>query len=291
MTKVLQNLIVSMRPKQWTKNLFVFSALVFSEKLKDLPVVLSVGAGFFLFSLIASGGYILNDIIDAEKDRTHPIKQKRPIASGALSKKTALFFSILFLSASLILSFCLSQPFFYVALAYLLVMFLYSFWLKKIVILDVMTISAGFVLRVVAGAVIIPVEISWWLLVCTMLLALFLALSKRRHELVLLEGSAPLHRTILSEYTPAFIDEMISAVTGGLLIAYSLYAFSPETQERFGKALPLTIPFVLYGIFRYLFLVHQKGKGGRPEIDILFDKPMMIDICSWIISILLIIYL
>jgi len=280
-----------MRPKQWTKNLFLFSALVFSEKLNDLPIVLSVGAGFLLFSLIASGGYILNDIIDAEKDRTHPIKQKRPIASVALSKKTALLFCLLFLSASLIASFCLSQPFFFVVLAYLLIMFLYSFWLKKIVILDVMTISAGFVLRIVAGAVVIPVEPSFWLLICTMLLALFLALSKRRHELVLLEGSAPSHRTILSEYTPAFIDEMISAVTGGLLIAYSLYTISAETQEKFGKNLPLTIPFVLYGIFRYLYLVHQKGKGGRPEIDIVFDKPLMIGICGWIVSVLVIIYL
>ena len=280
-----------MRPKQWTKNLFLFSALVFSEKVNDLPVVLAVGAGFLLFSFLASGGYILNDIIDAEKDRTHPIKQKRPIASGALSKKTALCSSIFFLSVSLILSFCLSHPFFFVALAYLLIMFLYSFWLKKIVILDVMTISLGFVLRIVAGAVIIPVEPSFWLLICTMLLALFLALSKRRHELVLLEDSASSHRSILSEYTPAFIDEMISAVTGGLIIAYSLYVFSPETQERFGKALPLTISFVLYGIFRYLYLVHQKGKGGRPEMDIVLDKPLMIGICGWIIAVLLIIYL
>jgi 4-hydroxybenzoate polyprenyltransferase len=280
-----------MRLKQWTKNLFLFAALVFSQKLNDLPASLSVGAGFLLFSLIASGGYILNDIIDAEKDRTHPIKQRRPITSGALSKKAALISATAFLSISFILSFCLSVQFFLVALAYLLIMFLYSFWLKNIVILDVMTISAGFVLRVKAGAVIIPVEVSLWLLICTMLLALFLALSKRRHELVLLEDSAPSHRTILSEYTPAFIDEMISAVTGGLLIAYSLYAFSPETQERFGKTLPLTIPFVLYGIFRYLYLVHQKGKGGRPEIDIVSDKPMMIGICCWVISILLIIYL
>jgi 4-hydroxybenzoate polyprenyltransferase len=286
----LVSIIISLRPKQQIKNLFLFSALIFGQKLTEPDAIFRVIIGFLLFCLTAGAGYIINDLIDIEKDRAHPIKRLRPIPAGILSKRSALIF-VFFSLFSFPVSYILSPLFFITLSSYFLLTLLYSIYLKNIVIIDVIVVSLGFVLRVVAGAVVIPVKISLWLLICTMLLALFLALSKRRHEIVLLEEEASSHRTILSEYSPAFIDEMISAVTGAAIIAYSLYAFSPETQEKFGSGLPLTIPFVLYGIFRYLYLVHQKRKGGAPEIDITSDKPLMISIAGWIISILAIIYL
>ncbi|HAW50525.1 TPA: decaprenyl-phosphate phosphoribosyltransferase [bacterium] len=285
-------LIISMRPKQWIKNLFIFAALIFSQRLLELHSLFIVFLGFILFSLASSGGYIINDIIDLEKDRHHPIKSKRPIASGSLEKNFALSFAILLIAFSLGGAFLINTNFFVSIIFYLFLSLSYSVWLKKVVIIDIIALSFGFVIRVIAGALIIDVEMSLWLIICTVFLSLFLILAKRRHELVLLEDDASSHREILSEYSPSFIDEMISAITGATIIAYSLYAFSMrERYERYGDFLPITIPFVLYGIFRYLYLVHQKGRGGSPEIDITQDKPLLLNIFIWVISVLLIIYL
>lgn len=286
---MLLSLIISLRPKQWIKNLFIFAGIVFSKKLTDPIFFLKVFCGFFLFCLVAGSGYLINDIIDQEKDRSHPEKSRRPIASGSLKKHDAIFIAILFITISLFSSYFLGINFSLCLLSYISLSLSYSIWLKKIVIIDILALSLGFVLRVIAGALIINVSMSLWLLICTMLLSLFLILSKRRHELVLLEDDASAHREILSEYSPPFIDEMISAITGATIIAYSLYAFS--MRDKFGDFLPITIPFVLYGIFRYLYLVHQKKRGGSPEIDITQDKPLLINIFLWIISIILIIYL
>jgi 4-hydroxybenzoate polyprenyltransferase len=281
-----------MRPKQWTKNLIIFAAVIFGQEICNINIVLHVIIAFVIFSLLSSCGYILNDIADIEKDRVHPKKKNRPIASGKLPIKFAMSFSIIIIVVCLYSSFILSVKFGIVAAGYFILTLLYSLFFKNIVIVDVLVLSFGFVLRAIAGAVVADVKISPWLVICTMLLALFLGLSKRRHELILLEMNATSHRSILKEYTPGFIDEMISAITGSTIIAYSLYAFSPEVQTKLHTPyLPLTIPFVLYGIFRYLYLVHQKGSGGSPEIDILNDKPLLIDIILWILTVIFIIYL
>ncbi len=289
---MLRLLFESMRPKQWTKNLIVFAAIIFAQEIGTMSILFKVAGGFVIFSLLSGCGYIFNDLSDIEKDKVHPRKQNRPLASGRLNPLFARSSAILIIFLSLSSAFILGMEFGIVSLGYLLLTLGYSFFFKHIVIIDVMVLSFGFVLRAVAGAVVADLEISPWLVICTMLLALFLGLGKRRHELVLLESHASSHRAILREYTPAFIDEMISAVTGSTIIAYSLYAFSPEVQTKLHTPyLPLTIPFVLYGIFRYLYLVHQKGGGGSPESDILRDKPLLMAILFWIVVVMVIIYL
>jgi len=288
---MLKSLFESMRPKQWTKNLIIFAAIIFAQELGNTFILLKVIGGFVVFSLLSGCGYIFNDIADMEKDRVHPRKQNRPIAAGRLNPLFAMSSAILIIILSLSSAFILRIEFGIVSSVYLLLTLGYSFFFKHIVIIDVLTLSFGFVLRAVAGAIVAGMEISPWLVICTMLLALFLGLGKRRHELVLLESHATSHRAILREYTPAFIDEMISAITGSTIIAYSLYAFSPEVQAKLCTPyLPLTIPFVLYGIFRYLYLVHQKGGGGSPESDIMRDKPLLSAILLWIVVVIVIIY-
>lgn len=282
----------AMRPAQWIKNLFIFAAIIFAQKLLDLSLFLKTFAAFSLFCILSGALYIFNDLNDIEEDRCHPKKAKRPIASGEISKNQALFlFSILSL-ISLFLAFCLNKYFFFTALIYFILQLAYSIKLKHVVILDVFIIACGFVIRVIAGGMVIDVPLSSWLLICTMLLALFLAMSKRRHELLLLVNNASEHRPILTEYSPYLLDQMIAVVTASTLIAYCLYTISGETVEKFGTTnLVITTPFVLYGIFRYLYLIHQKRKGGSPEELIIKDKPLLIDILLWIGSIALILYL
>lgn len=288
---MVKEFIEVMRPKQWIKNLMVFAAIIFAQKLDNPEAMLKTGFAFICFCIISGCGYIFNDIMDRERDRVHPKKKERPIAAGRLKVLPALSFSIGLVIITLLASFLLSCQFGFVILGYFLLTSCYSLFLKNIVILDVLALSTGFVFRVVGGAVVIPVVISPWLVGCTMLLALFISLGKRRHELVLLEEGAIAHRAILREYTPAFIDEMIAAVTGSTLIAYSFYACSPEVQEKLDAPyLPVTIIFVIYGIFRYLYLVHQKGVGGNPDIDMINDKPLFINIILWLIAVLIIIY-
>jgi 4-hydroxybenzoate polyprenyltransferase len=269
----------------------VFAALVFSQRLSDPDAVLKALVAFLVFCALSGAVYLVNDVFDREQDQRHPLKAKRPIASGAFSPRHALTAAGIIAATGLVAAFLLGLPFFVTALAYVALLAAYSAFLKHIVILDVLTIAAGFTLRAVAGAAAILVPISHWLLVCTTLLALFLALSKRRHELVLLTSQATDHRPILDDYTPYLLDQMISVVTASTLIAYAFYTISPETTEKFGTTLlTLTIPFPLYGIFRYLYLVHRRDLGGSPAELLVNDRPLLACVALWAVSVILIIY-
>jgi 4-hydroxybenzoate polyprenyltransferase len=288
---VLLNLLTSSRPGQWTKNLFVFAALVFAQRLNDVDAVVRAVIAFVIFCALSSAVYLINDVLDREQDRRHPLKAHRPVASGALSPAVAAAAAVILGVAAVVAALGLGWRFFQVAAAYLLLLVSYSAFLKHIVILDVLTISAGFTLRAAAGAAAIAVPISHWLLVCTTLLALFIALSKRRHELTLLTETAIDHRPILGDYTPYLLDQMISVVTASTLIAYAFYTISPETTAKFGTdLLSLTIPFPLYGIFRYLYLVHRRDKGGSPAELVVNDRPLLVCVGLWALSVILIIY-
>jgi 4-hydroxybenzoate polyprenyltransferase len=288
---LLINLLRSLRPQQWTKNLFVFGALVFAQRLTSGPDVLKATIAFFVFCALSGAVYLVNDVLDRERDRRHPLKASRPIASGAISAGLAIGTAILLGAGALAVAFTLGLQFFAVAAAYLALQCAYSAFLKHLVILDVLTIAFGFALRAVAGGAAIHVHVTQWLLLCTTLLALFLALSKRRHELILLADNATGHRAILGDYSPYLLDQMISVVTASTLIAYAFYAISPETSEKFGTSLmSLTIPFPLYGIFRYLYLVHRKDRGGSPAELLLEDRPLLACIALWAAAVILIIY-
>jgi 4-hydroxybenzoate polyprenyltransferase len=285
------NLFWSVRPGQWTKNLLVFAGLLFGRRLLDPAAIIEAVAAFAVFCGLSGAVYLINDIADRETDRRHPLKARRPIASGALSVRAASLAAATLLATSLAGAAALGRWFGAVAVAYVFLQALYSGPLKHIVIIDVLTLAIGFVLRAVAGAVAVHVEISNWLLVCTVLLALFVALAKRRHEIVLLAGDAPTHRPILGEYSPYLLDQMIAVVTASTLIAYIFYTVSPETQAKFGTQwLGLTIPFPLYGIFRYLYLVHRREGGGSPSDLLLTDRPLLLCVALWAVSVALIIY-
>jgi 4-hydroxybenzoate polyprenyltransferase len=282
----------SLRPQQWVKNGFVFAALIFSRSITDWHRNARVTAGACLFCLISSAVYLLNDILDASEDRNHPLKKLRPVASGRLGVGTAALAAIILALLALGGAWALDRTFFIIVAAYALINVLYSWVLKRIVLLDVFVISAGFVLRVVSGGVIIHVEISPWLVVCATLLALFLALSKRRHELVALGKEAGNHRSILSRYSPYFLDQLIGIVTASTVMSYALYTLSSDVQMKFpGKRLDLTIPFVLFGIFRYLYLVHQNDEGGNPTRLFLTDSVLLSVVLFWAASVIFIIYL
>lgn len=284
-------LLVSLRPGQWTKNLLVFAPLVFAVKLFEGQAVLTSVGAFAIFCALSSAVYLLNDVMDRESDRRHPLKSRRPIAAGEVPVATALGVFAALAAAALAAAFALGQRFGLVAVGYLALQMLYSGPLKHIVIIDVLTIAIGFVLRAVAGAVALQVVISHWLFVCTILLALFIALAKRRHELVLLADDATSHRPILGEYSAYLLDQMIAVVTASTLIAYIFYTISPETEQKFGTAwLGLTIPFPLYGIFRYLYLVHRREGGGSPADLLLNDRPLLACVVFWVAAVVLIVY-
>ena len=286
-----RNLLVSLRPGQWTKNLVVFAALLFGRQLLALPAMLTTLAAFVVFCALSGVVYLVNDVMDREADRRHPKKRFRPIASGALPVRTALAAAGVLGVAALGGAWAIGRPFALVAVSYLALLTLYSGPLKHTVILDVLTIAIGFVMRAAAGAVAIDVPISHWLLVCTILLALFLALSKRRQEITILAESATGHRAILREYSPALLDQMIAVVTASTLMAYALYTVSPETVAKFGTdRLLFTLPFPLYGIFRYLYLVHQRQGGGSPAEMLLQDRPLLVCVALWALAVAAIIY-
>lgn len=288
---MLKYLIKTMRPRQWTKNGFLLAALVFDRQLINLDSLLRTLLGFFIFCLLSSTIYLINDLIDMESDKQHPEKCKRPLASGKLSPRVAIIATIGLLVIIFPLAFLLSPWFCLVCAIYFILIFLYSKWLKHIPLIDVMVITSGFVLRVIAGLTIIQVErFSPWLFVVTTLLALLLGFGKRRAELNLLTTGAGSHRKVLDGYTLPFLDQILTIILSALLVSYSLYTFSaPITPEN--HTMMFSIPFVMYGCFRYLYLVKVKNDGGAPEEMLLKDHPLQISILLWAASIVIILYL
>ena len=291
MISKLKYVVVSMRPEQWVKNLFVFAGLIFSGNLFHLGILIRVGCGFVLFSLVASSIYIFNDIHDVESDKAHPEKKTRPLAAGLLSIPSAYASATVLALVGLIVALTLDRMFFCILVVYLLINIAYTMRVKKMVILDVMCISSGFVLRVLAGTELAAVIPSDWLIICTITLSLFLGFSKRRHELIL-TGTDPYNRrTVLGEYSTRFLDQMIGIATACTVMSYALYTISPETVSRFGtRNLIFTIPFVLYGIYRYLYLIHQKNMGGNPTRELFADLPLLINAVLWVCVVVFIIY-
>jgi 4-hydroxybenzoate polyprenyltransferase len=285
------SLFVSLRPDQWHKNLIVFAALIFAVKLLDPAALARATAAFLIFCALSGVVYLFNDVADREQDGLHPVKRMRPIASGELSPGIALTGAAVLGMAALGTAVWLRPLFGLAAGAYLVLFVVYTSSLKHIVVLDVMAIAIGFVLRAVAGGLVIDVHISNWLLVCTMLGALFLGLAKRRHELTLLADGARGHRKILEEYDPYLLDQMIGVVAAATMVAYIIYCASPETHAYFGTEwLVLTTPFPIYGLFRYLYLVHRKAGGGNPSDLLLNDRPLLACVLLWGLTSVLIIY-
>lgn len=292
------HVLKAMRPRQWIKNFMVFPALVFSGHLTDARDLTAVTFGFAIFCLLSGSVYLFNDIKDYEKDRLHPNKRFRPIASGDLSisdaRRAMAAIAAVALTGTLALNIVsrkVGLDFFLIAAAYLVLQIAYTLKLKHVVILDVGCIAAGFVLRVLAGAAIVNVPVGMWIVICTTLLALFLGFGKRRHEIVLLSEGAGEHRRILEEYSPYYLDQMIAVVTASTVVAYSLYTMDPITVQKLGTDnLPLTIPFVIYGIFRYLYLVHQKEEGGSPSKVLISDKPLLFNIMLWFGTVVTLLY-
>jgi len=287
----LRDVVSLLRPTQWSKNAVLFAALMFSKHLFNLDAVVVVSLGFVAFCALASGTYVMNDLWDCDRDREHPLKSLRPLPSGRVRRGTAVAMAVGLVVVGLAGTALLSRWFGVLAGLYFLLQLAYTFWLKEVVILDVMAIASGFVIRAVAGGVIIAVPVSPWLIICTFLLALFLGFSKRRHELILLEARAIDHRASLKEYSPYFLDQMIAVVTASTVVAYAIYTVSPEVREKLGTdKLYLTIPFVLFGIFRYLYLVHQREEGGNPTQLLLSDQPLLLDVLLWIVTAALLLY-
>lgn len=290
------SLVVSLRPAQWTKNLIVFAGLLFGERASgpaflDPHAIGEALAAFAIFCALSGVVYLINDVADRDADRRHPLKRHRPIASGAVAPGLAIATALVLTLVALGAAYLLRPAFALVSIAYVALLAFYSGPLKHVVIIDVLTIAIGFVLRAVAGAVAIDVPISHWLLILTILLALFLALSKRRHELVLLADGATGHRPILEEYSPYLLDQMIAVVTASTLISYVIYTISPETVQKFHTDyLGLTLVFPLYGIFRYLYLVHQKEGGGSPADMLVNDRPLLACVALWAMTVTFIIY-
>lgn len=287
----LISLFVSLRPEQWTKNLFVFAGLLFGRQLFDGRAVALSLVAFGVFCALSGVVYLINDVADREADRRHPLKCRRPIAAGAIRPGLALASAATIGAGALCLAFWINLPFGAISCAYVALNIAYSWRLKHVVILDVLSIAIGFVMRAAAGAIAIAVPISHWLLVCMILLALFLGLSKRRHELTLLAGGAVEHRKILGEYSQYLLDQMIAVVTASTLIAYIFYTIDPETVRKFGTPyLGLTIPFPLYGIFRYLYLVHKKDGGGSPAAMLAADRPLLACVALWVVAVATVLY-
>lgn len=277
-------LIKCLRPKQWTKNLLVFAGYLFTiERPHTHGTLLRVVAAFALFCIVAGATYVFNDAVDVERDRKHPRKCKRPIASGAVPVRTAVFFATLLLIASVYSSFKLNLHFGLLILTYLVLTTAYSIKLKHLVIIDILALAGGFVIRAAAGAVVANVEISPWLLACTTLLALFLGLAKRRSELVSLEAGATDHRRTLADYTAPMLDQMLMISASTSLMAYFLYTFTGKTGSNHPLMIATT-PFVVYGLFRYLYLIHTKNAGGSPEQILLEDKPMLINMLLYVVA-------
>lgn len=288
---MMKPLIKLVRPKQWLKNGVILAALIFSGAAADIGQLEIALSALGLFCLLSSSIYVLNDIVDRDKDRLHPTKKQRPIASGKISVATATGLFTILMLAGLAGAWLINLEFFLVAIGFLVLNAMYSFWLKNIVILDVMSIALSFSLRAYAGAFAIGVPASKFLMINTILLALFLGFGKRRHELVVLADSATKHRSSLSKYSPYLLDQLIGVVTASVVVSYMLYTFSPEVSEKLGtNNLFFTVPFVLYGVFRYLYLIHQEERGGSPTEVLTSDKPLLINVTLWLAAVIAVLY-
>lgn len=288
---MLRAILKTMRIRQWTKNVIVFFALVFDKQLFHPEPAIRTAAGFFLFCLISSAVYIFNDLVDLEADRQHPEKKHRPLPSGQLPVRFAWVAGILLVLVTLPLGYLLAPAFAAVLTMYFLLILAYSFWFKHAPILDVLVIAAGFVLRVHSGVTLIEVErFSPWLYVVTTLGALYLGLGKRRAELALLASGAATHRKVLDGYTIPLLDQFITIVSSTTIVAYSLYTFSAPNLPT-NHTMMLTIPFVLYGVFRYLYLIQVTHAAGAPEEVLLSDRPLQATITLWGLAVLVIFYL
>ncbi|APR01540.1 ubiA prenyltransferase family protein [Clostridium botulinum] len=283
----IKGIIALMRPKQWIKNFFVFAAIIFSGNLTNESILKNNIITFILFCLTSSTIYILNDIVDLEKDKKHPEKKNRPLPSGRVSKSTAIIMNIVILFTVLFCSYkFVDYKIMYIYLLYIVMNIFYCFKLKNVVILDVMVITFGFVLRMESGSLATKVSVSPWLFLCTILLSLFLALNKRKSEIITLKDKRGSHRKILEEYSVELIDNMLTIVTPSILISYCIYTFSSVQSKR----MMYTIPFVLYGIFRYQYLMNNHNLGGKPEDVFGKDKPFLVNMVLWVISVVVIIY-
>ena len=282
---MIKELVYSMRPKQWYKNLVLFIGLIFSLNFLNLGAWINVIAAFIIFCVLSGSIYILNDIIDIENDRNHPSKQLRPLTSGRMKISHGLFLALSFIILSLAASYFINLSFFMITIAFFILILIYSLFLKKFLIVDIIVISSGFVLRAIAGCLAISVVVSPWLIICTFLIALFLALGKRRHELIVMGDEAENHRKILGDYSPEMLEQMINITTSILVMSYSLYTFFSNNIYMM-----LTIPFAFYGLFRYLYLVHSHNMGGEPEM-IFKDRGMVLCIILWVIIVLIILYI
>lgn len=284
-------LLKSMRPTQWVKNVFVLAPLVFAHRLTDPEALRTVLLAFAGFCCAASAVYLVNDIRDREADRNHPLKRHRPLAAGTLSVGLAVMMAVVLALLAGAVSWRLGSGYALCLGFYLTLNTLYSLGLKHVVILDVMAIAAGFLLRVLAGALALDVAVSRWLLLCTLFLSLFLAFSKRRHEITLLLDQAAGQRKVLSHYSTAFLDQMINVVTASAVISYALYTTAPETVAKYNsEKLVLTVPIVLYGIFRYLYLTYQRDDERNPTEAMLTDRPLLATAVVWVIAVVWIVY-
>jgi 4-hydroxybenzoate polyprenyltransferase len=287
---VVWGLVRACRPKQWTKNVLLFFGLIFALKLTDLALAERALAGFLVFCAASSAVYLVNDVADVEQDRQHPTKCKRPLAAGVISTTQAIGLAAILTAIALAASIALGTTFAALTALYVIMTLAYSMKLKHVVLIDVFVLAAGFVLRAAAGAVAVGVPISPWLYVCTVLASLFLGFGKRRHELMLLSDEAGSHRPILEEYSLPLLDQLIVIVTAAAIMAYSLYTFSAENLPS-DHSMMLTIPFVLYGFFRYLYLVHQKNGGGSPEDALIGDPHLLTSVVLWLLTAVVILYL
>lgn len=293
---ILRDLVQLARPWQWSKNGIIFAGLVFSLNLLDGSYLLRSVQAFAVFCLASSAIYILNDLFDIERDRLHPKKKTRPLASGRVSRGQGMVLCLILAAASVLLGMSLGKPFLLVLWVFLAVNAAYSVHLRNLVILDVLLIAVSFVVRAIAGVIALRplnpgLELSPWLLVCTLFLALFLALGKRRHELALLEEGAAGHRASLGEYSREFLDQLMAIVTASTLIAYAIYTIAPGTLSKFhSPSLVFTIPFVVYGVFRYLFLVEARNQGGNPSRILYRDVPLLLNIVGWLVAVVVILY-
>jgi 4-hydroxybenzoate polyprenyltransferase len=284
-------LLAALRPAQWLKNVALLAAPLFAQKLFHPDALAAALAAVAAFCALASAGYLVNDVADRERDRHHPEKRRRPVAAGTLPVRRALVASAILAAAGLAIAVALGPLFLACALGYLALQTAYTLWLKHLVIVDVFAVAAGFVLRVVAGAEAVMVPISNWLYLCTLLLSLFLALAKRRDELTRLAGDAASHRLILAEYSVPLVDQCLTIVSACTVLAYALYTVSADTVAKFGTDhLKMTVPFVLFGLFRYLYLVHRRGAGGEPEQVLLRDRATQLNLAAYLATVLWVLY-